>query len=383
MSLKLSSSSIRMYSECGRKYELHYVKRLRSKVIGGALLFGSAIDNALNDLLKNKDIEAANETFRKMWSAQNINGELEVLSKSHKVVYSDKDFDEELLDANDKIKFSELQLKYDYLPGKTLSEVVKVIKEKKSENGLQNVKEEERTLLSYANWLCMAQKGKLMIKGYHDKVLPQIEEVIEVQKNFSVKNPDGDSIIGLADIILKLKNGDVYLMDNKTSTRQYANDSARKSQQLILYYHVLKAEYNLKGVGFFVLQKQMKKNRVKICSVCHHDGTGGRHKTCDNITIEGGRCCGAWNETVNPEADIYTILNDVSESGEKLVMDMFNSAKKGINNEVYQPNLLACGDTNSDYRCPFYNICWNGSSSDVVSLGDKKEEKKLDERFGF
>ena len=91
---KISSSSIRMYSECGKKYENHYVHKLRSKTIGGALLFGSAIDQGLNFLLLNPtDLPGAIAVFEKTWNFQTINGVYTQLSNSPIIVYAEKDFD--------------------------------------------------------------------------------------------------------------------------------------------------------------------------------------------------------------------------------------------------------------------------------------------------
>jgi hypothetical protein len=57
-----------------------------------------------------------------------------------------------------------------------------------------------------------------------------------------------------------MKDGKVYIIDNKTSSSIYTWDSPMRSQQLILYYHALKEKYKADGVGFIVMYKQIKKN---------------------------------------------------------------------------------------------------------------------------
>ena len=54
MSNKLSFSQISAYTTCGYKYFRHYINRERSIFFHSALAFGSALDTALNILLKEK-----------------------------------------------------------------------------------------------------------------------------------------------------------------------------------------------------------------------------------------------------------------------------------------------------------------------------------------
>lgn len=54
---RLSFSQVRLYQDCGRRYELHYVEGWREKYAHSALLFGSAIDESLNTLLDTRDLQ--------------------------------------------------------------------------------------------------------------------------------------------------------------------------------------------------------------------------------------------------------------------------------------------------------------------------------------
>jgi hypothetical protein len=74
---------------------------------------------------------------------------------------------------------------------------------------------------------------------------------------------------------------------------------------------------------------------------------------------------------MNPECDIDVILNTVPQSAENLVMETFDRANEGINKEIFSPNLFACGDSDSQYRCQFYNKCWNNTEKDLVKIGEK------------
>lgn len=365
-----------MYSECGKKYYLHYNQKLRAKTISGALLFGSAIDQGLNHLLNTKHLLTSIEVFEKAWSFQTINTIYTQLNTATNVVYADKDFDADLLLPEDREKFDQVAKSFNY-EYSTLESIITQLKDYKSEKGFENLIDEEKQLYSLAHWLCLRRKGLIMLKSYQTEVLPKIEKVLTVQKNFEIANPEGDLLIGYVDLIVTLKNGENYLLDNKTSSRPYKMDSPKRSQQLVLYYHALKEEYNLKGVGFIVLYKAIKKNKVKICTLCNFDSSETRHKTCPNQTIGNSqtkpiRCNGEFSETLYPECSIDTILNTVPASAEELVLETFDRANEGINKGIFAPNLSACGDFDSDYRCAFYNKCWNNTEKDLVKLDDKK-----------
>jgi hypothetical protein len=98
-------SAINQYSTCARKYDYHYNKKLRSKVVSGALLFGSAIDLALNHLLLTRNLEESYSVFEKAWRFQEINRVGENLQNSTNVVYAKKDWDANLV-LNQPTKWS-------------------------------------------------------------------------------------------------------------------------------------------------------------------------------------------------------------------------------------------------------------------------------------
>lgn len=378
--MKLSHSQIASYSSCGKKYEFRYVKRIRSNVGHGALFFGSAIDAGLNHLLKTKDLAGAKDMFIKSFTAQNINDEYTLLPRAENLVYSKKDFDHELLVEHDEQMFAATQKEYNLHIGLSVKQTVDLLKDLKSESGLNKMTSEEKKLLNYGHWLCLKRKGLLMLEAYYKKVMPEILEVLAVQKSFSIKNSDGDTIMGFGDLIAKMRDGKTYVLDNKTSTRPYESDSAGKSQQLILYKHAFK-EYKPDGVGFIVMYKQIKKNKVKICGVCGHDGSEGRHQTCP-VEVDGevvgkkpkkNRCGGQWKETISPECDIDIILNEVSDYATKLVLETAKKTNEGIKAGVFVPNLASCGTYGGDFVCEFYKLCWEGKKDDVVELGAKKE----------
>lgn len=370
MPLRISHSSIRTYSECGKKYELHYVKRLRSKVISGALLFGSAIDRALGVLLDTKDLEKAKAQFLQSWNQQEINGELTELFATTKIVYAQKDYDSDLIFDSDEQVF-------EHPSGSSLKQITAFYRELKKEKGFNGLTDEQKIDYNYGHWVCLKNKGLILLEGYAKEILPRVKRVLAQQKKISIKNAEGDEIIGYIDLIAEMDDGKIYILDHKTSSSEYENDSAMQSPQLILYYHAEKDAYKAQGVGFIVLYKQINKNKKKICSKCGHDGSGGRHKTCPNEVeiraasqIEMIRCNGEWTETISPEGRFQVILNEVPESAENLVLDTFDLSADGIRKGVFTPNLNACGS--GDWKCSFYSKCWKGKDDDLIVLPEKK-----------
>lgn len=373
---KLSHSALSTYSTCGRKYFYHYKQRLRSKTISGALLMGTAIDRAINTMLETKSLEEAIKTFDKSFRWQEINGIGTYIPTSKLVVYAKKDFDAEILQEKDLEKLKETS--NDTNPLNLYNDILK----QKEEIGFENLLSPNKQFYNVANHMSMARKGHIMLEAYYKQVLPKIKTVLASQKQMNIENSEGDKITGYIDLIVEWQDGKRYIIDNKTSYMQYEQDDAAKSQQLILYYHMAKNEYKVDGVGFIVLYKMLQKNRIKICSKCGHNGTGGRHKTCDaqipnnqsNDTNAIKRCNGEWNETISPECGIDIILNDVTEAAENLVIETFDEANRGIKMEVFPPNLDACYKWGSP--CQFLDLCWRNSKEGLINLNENIKNKK-------
>jgi len=363
MNQRLSHSATNCYTQCGRKYQLRYIHKLKSKLTSGALLFGSAIDNALNSLLETKDLSVATKAFDKAFRFNFINNKGYYLPECKLITYAKTDFDLDLLKEEDLKWFNDRQYELNTLTNNSISEVVAILQDKKATSGYNSLSEDEKELLNLANWLCLYRKGIVMLRAYSEQVLPKIKQVLAVQKSIEIENNDGDKLIGFIDLIVETADGKRYVLDNKTSSVQYDANSPQRSQQLILYYHITKEEYKLDGVGFVVMYKHILKNKKKTCSKCSNDGTGKRHKTCD-VETEFGRCNGTWDEVLNPDARIEFITNSVPEAAENLVMETFDEANNGIKNKMFGPNLQACHTGN--IYCDYYQYCWTGSKEDLV-----------------
>jgi hypothetical protein len=361
---RLSHSSATKFMTCPTAWRYHYKDRLRSKEQKAALLFGSAIDTALQDMLKHSRDPVA--SFSEAWKFAEVNGKKVYLPTCTEIVYSNSDFDKDLLTIDD----------LNYLGPTKVEKLFEIIK-KKEEVGFHGLEHSEKEILNDANWLCLNRKGLLMIKAVQEKVLPNVEEVLGVQEYVTLENSTGDSIIGYADLVCRWK-GLKYpvVFDFKTSSIKYDRDSVLTSPQLTLYVHALEEKFQTRLAGFIVLQKRIQKNKTKKCSNCKFDGTGSRAKTCTNELDDGdlgkrSRCGSEWIETLNPEVEVDIIINEIPQATEDLVIENLDYINTAIKTNSFHRNLNSC--VMAWGKCEFYNKCYKGDDSGLIVAEERKK----------
>lgn len=351
---RLSHSSTRLFMECAQKYKYHYIDKLRPKLMKSALLFGTAIDRGVDSLLKGEEGKKPEQLFQYFWNFQDVNGKNEYLANHPELIYSDSDFDKDLLLEEDWDKLKEL-----YNVDQVTIEEIRTRKNAVSWDILDT---ESKVVHNHANWLCLKRKGLLMIQAIREDFLPMCEEILATQVACELTNEEGDKVVGYADIVAKVKGYDKpIVLDLKTSARDYASDSVITSPQLTLYVHALSDKYeHTRLAGYVVLSKQIQKNKKKVCSTCGHNGTGRNHKTCDNI-IEGKRCGSPWNETVDPKAKVQVIIDPIPEQTEHIIIENIDYINQSIKNGVFHRNFQSC---NLAYGpCPYLKKCFRNDDT--------------------
>ncbi len=353
MKNRLSHSAVNKYLECPTAWKLHYVDKLRSTTMSAALLFGTAIDKAVEVLVQSKDLNHSKLIFNNLWDKQEINGVSTELEYCPDIVYAKNDLDLEIINLDDY----------------TDVELFNKILEKKDTVGFDNLSVDEKRLYNGVNWVIARERGELMLEAVYNEILPKLTKVLSTQEKIDLSNGDGDSVIGYVDMVAEYEGySSPIIFDFKTSTRAYEENSVRTSPQLTLYVHALEEKYKTRKAGFIVLSKAIQKNRKKICSVCGNDGSGGRHKTCDaKITdLKGSRCNGEWKETINPKAKIDVIIDDIPEQLENIVLENFDNVEKLIDTGVYVRNL---GNCIKPYGlCTFYNLCHHNKMDGLIKV---------------
>ena len=354
---RLSHSQVSRYSMCPTSYKYHYVDRIRTTVQSAALVFGSALDGALNCILTGEgDAEAE---FEKLFTNNKVNDVSVYLPTCTDLVYANTDFDIDLIVEEDLDRVNKYtSYAFDILV------YYNELKDKKAKSGFNSFKAEEKAFYNLMNWVSLRRKGLLMLKAYRKKVMPLIEKVHTVQKYVSLKNADGDSFIGYVDLVADVKGHGTVILDNKTSAMEYEEDSVISSAQLSTYTHILEEEYKTRKAGYIVLRKSVIKNRKKICGVCKYDGSGARHKTCSS-EVSGKRCGGEWIETIDPDIHIQIIISEIPAQTEAIVMENIDSVNAAIKAEVFPRNFNSCHNWFGS-RCPYFDLCYKNKMTGLV-----------------
>lgn len=214
MMARISNSKLDSYSRCPRFYKFKYIEKVQADVTRSPLLFGSAMDSALNFILEcirdgvPYSVEHAKKIFTdemNKWTGQN---HLDYFKNEVPEIHYDEYYQMSQEDVERKV--------------------------------FNNIKE----------------RGLKCIDVYVKEVLPNIASVVEVQTKGELKNEEGDTFEFIVDAVVKLHDGRTVLLDNKTSSSKYPKNKVIKSQQLSLY---LESYPDIKYAGYAVLIKNPDK----------------------------------------------------------------------------------------------------------------------------
>jgi hypothetical protein len=214
--MKISHSKVELYNTCPAKYKFRYIDKLDVDKTFTPLLFGSAIDQALNYVLiqtkdkKPVDIVEAKRIF---------NAEMDKWHGQNELAYFKYELPEDQVIEGD------------------------------DEGNQVRAHRHLKTI------------GEKMLDTYVAEILPLFDEVIDVQITKNIKNEEDDELILVVDFVAKLKDGRVVTFDNKTTgdvKKNYPKNSVQKSQQLSIYAEF--ADNNL--AGYIAMQKKLKDDKI-------------------------------------------------------------------------------------------------------------------------
>ncbi len=335
---KLSHSAVTTYLACPASFDYRYNHGIRQIKSGSPLIFGSAIDEALNALLLKTEppMVAYVKAMDKV-----------ALGKMIPSVY---DYDPELLDEEETAVLlsnaQHLGYKGDDIHGlaKTLLSAIK--------DG-EEISEKQFVVADMIARRSLQMKASIMIDAYRKQVLPEIEIVHNCQK------PSGP---GFLDATVTWRGRGKIIVDHKTSSRAYPENAVEYSAQLAMYC----AEEKINQVAFVVLIKQLKKNRIKMCSSCGENGTGKRHKTCYV-------CKGEWIETISPEAEMQVVHGEVTDRAIEIAAEAQSEIQRAVDAKIFPCNLPKCNDQYGK-PCAFRDLKWKGSMDGLEVM--KSRSKK-------
>jgi len=322
--IRVSNSSTNALSDCQQYYKFQYVDRIRPETTGSALIFGSAIDNALNTMLEEKLLspiltnKTPEQVFLESMSTIEINDVKHEGKGLTLITYSKGDFDLDLLTEDDIAELSK----------EISSEIGDFVQSCHYYKG--ELEENEIRLFSKIGWMCLYRKGLMLLSAYREDILPTIDYVVSVQEKVELVNDSGDILVGVIDAIIKFKDDDIiYICDNKTSSTPYKESDLYNSKQLATYSEYKQNPY----VAYLVLEKKIRKNEPRV-----------------RTQILKGK-----------------LTNELME---KIFLDYqrdLDIIKKGI----FEKNHKKCYNFFGK-KCPFFGICKEGSMDGLVKLGERK-----------
>ena len=348
----ISYSAWQQYLTCGFSYFIGRVLRYEPLQKSSALIFGSAIDDAFNELLLTGNVKSAKTLFKK---------QIKPLFKTDSYYFFKGDFDYDILtDTQIQIGLDYLT-ELDYKGTLDLEVLHKTIFTKIYENGNDYtcITKNQQLFVSCISAMSLKQKGIMMIDAYVDKVLPQIDEVISVQRPTQNR-------VGFIDIEIKLKGHGNVTADHKTASRAYTQAQVDNSAQLAIY----DKEAKNGQAAYIVFEKNVKKNKQQECSVCGFNGNGLRHKTCPDES-KGKRCCGDWYVTISPEIGVQILVGDVNKKFQETVFRSLESVEEAIHKKCFPMNIEACANQFGK-PCQFIDYCHNGSAKKLKKRPPRK-----------
>ena len=362
MGIKLSHSAATKYKTCPQQYKLHYLDRIRPDKLGSALLFGSALDEALNVLLETKldnppenatdDLDRLKQGFDHHMTYQIFNKEQEDVRTSHFIEYFGSDFERDIL-TDPEFKSLRMFIKNagyeEEDPLALYDEISKNIKAKR------DIAPTDQIYYNYCSWLSLKRKGHLMLEHYKETIMPLIKRVVSVQREVNLPNESGDLIRGFIDFEAELWDYEelgVITIDNKTSGKNYKLADINEKGQLLIY-----DEETQNGHGaYIVLIKKIAYHKALTCQDCG-SVTSRAVKSCPEGGTGKNRCGGALDLEKTPYIKHQILVDSIDEEKKDLLFEEFCGILSSIENKEF-PQIRE--DNNCfqfGRKCPYYDYC--------------------------
>lgn len=351
----LSYSAASTFKGCPEKHYLQ--KKWRPPLNASALPFGKAIECGVDAMLEGKTLIEALSEFKKAWniSPKTKFSPPKQIYDSLDVFYYASDFDANVLQEVDLKLFEKWT--EELLEKKDWKKVFNAVKDQISKG--VTVIDAERRLYHRVMWLCCRRRGIEMVKAFHNDLLPQIEDVISVQKNIRIENDDGDAIIGYIDYILKhVDYDDPIIVDLKTAGKMYEKHDLDTSDQLRLYA----AAENIRHIGYMVLLKKVKAE--KSCDACGHVRENYRLTNCSE--------CGKGKyKALKLKASSQFLVKELQEKEMDSVLNDFSDIGVAIKNGIKWKNPASCFMYNK--KCDYYDVCWGEKTIEQLKQENEDE----------
>lgn len=363
--LYVSYSAASRFKTCPTKY--HLSKKYQSKLIPSALPLGKAIESGVETLLVGGSLEEALASFDKNWHTEALKAdERRPIYDNLAVEFYASDYDKNLIideNAEEVQKWADELVKSDLAWQEIFDNVGSQMKKDESQVSIS-----ELTFYNRVMWLSCLIRGKVMIKAFHDKLLPKLTLLKDDQGNYlkqkevSIVSEDGDKIVGYIDFVVKHADyEEPIILDLKSAAYEYPEHALTTSEQLRTYVAAIGADLGTRRAGYAVLIKKIVIE--KSCDKCgvKRDGLA---KNC--------KSCGKGQYTVPSfDADVQFVTKEYRDEELEDVLNDYSSVITAIKNEV---NFKVPGNCNQyNRKCEFYDVCWKRkSATEIEHLEEKK-----------
>lgn len=315
--LRLSNSQINTYKDCPRKWYYDKIERLRPTWTKSSFLLGSAVDAAVETMLKNvgKPESEHQDYWDTFFDAMDIS-EIQINETKYqdeeallRINFASGDIQTDLLDdtALEDLGASQEELEAFYEQCK---------KKRKAKKALKKDEQLRYNNLAYHSLMC---KANYLLPALDKWIVENVAEVHAIQQKIEIENAEGDKLIGFLDFIVTLKDGRKILIDLKTTSsiaQYYPEGCVEDSRQLAIYAQ----ECGLDLAGYLVIEKYIRKREPRI-----------------RLELITG--------TITDEQ-----LDEVFDEIEEVTMD--------IKEEKFDKNEKSCYKFG---KCDYYNLCHHGS----------------------
>ena len=387
----LSPSALDVLDDCPFKYNLQYIEKIRSELVGSALLFGTAIDEALNVLLIQKKSNKSHEEFQLAaqdpkqifdyhFSWINLKGnpqDRESAATSTYMRYYNKDFDKEILDDNDKYRLKTFIQQAGYVDEAGQVPEIFALREELAERmkAGEELKSVDLGYYNYCSWLSMRRKGHYILDHYQADILPKIKEVYNIQRKIILPDESAvDQIRGKQDFEAEFVDepGVRYTVDNKTSSKPYKQSDINDKLQLPIY-----SEENGTSHGaYIVMIKHLDREVTNKCDLCAKARIS-RHSNCPEPKCKGKMVFEKERIVVKSQIVRDRITDQARDKH-------FASFEKGfdiVKLAEFPQDRTKCIDFRyPGGKCPYYNYCHSpGNKRNMEGLYKAKKTPCVEE----
>lgn len=377
--MRSSYSQHSCFKNCPKHWHIKYKERLEKPQTGSSLYFGTAVDttieyllNQLQDLGPNIDPQTARilyednkclEVFKDNWVTNIAFGKKTPIFDNLDVVYSNNDFDEQVLSPEDLN-----QLTAWGGTNKPVDHFKAILKKKK--NPFKKLTSQEELYWNRANWLVMLRKGELLVNSFREQFMPKIKKVHSAQLRGELKDPStGDAIVGYIDMVLEIEGHDKpIIFDLKTAARPYKPEQIELSEQLTLYTAMQGETFDTNLIGYVVLCKNINKENVSTCKKCGAT-KNSRHKTC-NAEVDGVRCEGEWDEKIILKPEVQVMIGNRETKQVCDLLEDYSNIMLAMKNNIIYKDFSKCHNWYGK-PCDFINYCHKGDKTGLVDKNRK------------